>query len=79
MGMSAYAPDRVHRKTVVFLGQPLNLSKMAKDMNVSHSLLSRIFSGDLNGSANSIRRISEQLGLTMEETLKGLENKRRGT
>lgn len=77
MGMSAsYTPDRIHRKTVVFLGKPINLSKLAKEMNVSHSLLSRIFSGERNGSANSIRRISEQLGITMEEMLKALESKR---
>lgn len=75
MGNLAYAPSRIHRKTVIFLGRPLNLSEMAKDMNVSHSLLSRIFSGHLKGSVDSITRISQQLDLTVEETLKGLKQR----
>ncbi len=73
---AVYTPDRIHRKTVVFLGKPINLSRMAKDMNVSHSLLSRIFSGQLTGSLDSVRRISEQLGLTIEETIQGLADRK---
>jgi AraC-like DNA-binding protein len=64
-----YKAPTVIPQSVFFRGIALNLSKLAKQMGVSHALLSRIFSGDLDGSLKTIECLALTLGFTLNETL----------
>ncbi len=60
------------RNVVTFGGATVNLSHISRETRMSRPLLSRIFSGQLTGSVDSLVRISKYLDLPLEDVVNAL-------
>lgn len=66
--VDAFVADRVNRNTIVLKGIPINISKLARVLNLSPSLMSRVFNGSLTGSVDTVEKLALTLGMGIEET-----------
>lgn len=61
-------------QTVCFHGTHLNLSALARESGVHHSLVSRVFSGKRKLTLSTARRLSLALGMGLEEFISAIDS-----
>lgn len=72
----AFLVDKPNRQSVFFAGQHINLLRLANAQGIDQSYCSRIFAGIRTPSINFARRLSAALGMTLEDFLDGLQQRK---
>jgi len=70
-GVLVYNPNP---QTVHFAGKFVNLSEISRTADLDPSYLSRIFRGERMPTVRKLKRISEALGMGIEQFITELEN-----
>jgi len=65
------------RQSITFNGEALNLSELARELDVDASHLSRIFAGARSPSVKLARAIARRLGMDLDEFLLAIDARRR--
>ena len=76
-GLTGVYEANPNRQTTSFAGLPINLSALSRIAGVSPSHLSRVFSGQAVPSLPLARKLSIELGVTLDTLLKQFDSRSR--
>lgn len=72
----AYLDENPTHQSIRLGGRFINAKRMALDLNIERTHLTRIFAGERTPSLDLLRRIARAFGMTMEDLLECIEERR---
>lgn len=71
-----YCDEKGTRQSVRIGERFVNLRKLSQGLGFSHGYLSRVFSGDRNGSITRLIAIAAALDLTVDDLVSGIQQRK---